>query len=279
MRFLKYGLSAAIMCFGGTVTAAAQSYSYNTEIHMVVEPSDTPVGEERTVSAAEPVLAARAYSPRSVRLDEKVTVGIIGSGVSFEEGTVLFGRYDDAAWTYCGIAGLDASSRLASAAVLGVLTAGTSLLLEPMRGQEVNCLYDEDNDGRFDSAWGGGISEYDSAFLAWTLTSKTISGTPAYSRVGLTEGPMMPIEITWNKNNKTGLLHFYTETSGKSVKTSAIALPAEGEEPVTHNQFGATFEIISYDAELDQLTYRVAEGSDRQYVRIPAQKTVTTTYY
>jgi len=269
-----WGVAIAVLICGH---ASAQTYTQRTDIHMVVEPSTTVVGETLTVGADEPILVADAYSLRAVELLSDITIGGLDSGVKFSKGSVLFGRYDDTVWTYCGIATHTASTKAVNTVVLGVLTGGLSLLTG-YEDTEIKCLYDADDDGTFESAWTGGIAVSDNAMVAFSLTETAMSSQTSYKRVDYTKGPIMPVEVKWAKNAKTGVITFTTIAGGISIQKKSISVPAIGAEPVEHSQFGAEFEVIGYDGQADKLTYQVKTGTKRSYYLVPAMKTITTQY-
>ncbi len=257
------------------IAAAGQTQTYRTDIMMVVEPSKTAVGETFTIGPEQPVLAADAYSPRAVKLLSDVTIGGIDSAVNFKKGAVLFGRYDKSIWTYCGIGEHNTSSKALNTVVLGVFTGGLSLL-SGYDDTEIKCLFDADDDGKFDSAWTGGIAESDTAMVAFSLRKTPMSAKPGYEKAKYTKGPVMPVEIKWTKNPKTGVITFSTMAGGISIQKRSIPVPAVGAGLVTHRQFGAEIEVISYDGEADRLTYQIKTGTKRSYFLVPAKKVITT---
>ncbi len=267
------GVIAVLLC----VSASAQTSIQRTDILMVVEPNTTVVGETLTIGSDEPVFVADAYSPRAVELLSDITVGGIDSGVKFSKGSVLFGRYDDTVWTYCGIAVHNASSKAINTVVLGVLTGGLSLLTG-YEDTEIKCLHDGNNDGTFESAWTGGLAESDNAMVAFSLTKTPMSSPTGYKRVEYTKGPIMPVEVNWTKNAKTGVLTFMTQAGGMTIQKKSIPVPALGAEPIEHSQFGAKFEVIGYDGQTDKLTYQIKNGTKRNYYLVPAKRTTTTQY-
>lgn len=274
---------ATLACAFGLATlsleAAAQTSVSRTNVHAIFEKNHDDVGQTITAGKDDTILSTVARSPRAVMLKEDVTIGTIGSGVNFEEGSILFGRYDKTVWTYCGVTGLNAESRVASAAALGVLTAGVSLLMEPARGKDFNCLYDSDNDGVFDSGWGAGAAISDDSMIAFSLSKKSLSLNPAYERVDYSKGPGMPIDIKWYKNKRGATITFQTVMSGKGIATTSKPIPAVGGEPVEVELSGTKFTLDSYDAENDTVKVTIVEGFDETYIRIPATRVITTSYY
>ena len=120
MKWKLASLALAMSCVVGITEANAQTSVSRTYVHTVIEQNREEDGQTITAGKDDAVLATVARSPRAVVLNEDVTIGALGSGVDFKKGAVLFGRYDKSVWTYCGITNLNAESRVASAAALGV---------------------------------------------------------------------------------------------------------------------------------------------------------------
>ena len=271
--------SAAALCAVATAAmaqpAAAQT-TVRTELHMVAAPSEMPVGETLTAAKGEPVLVSYAQSPRAVRLDADVVVGKLVSGNTLKAGDILFGRYDDGQWTYCAIDRLDSGGELVSEAIVGIFTAGLSLLDGPAR--YVECLHDADGDGVFDSAWTGGETQTENAFLAYTLARQSISGPTPYTRIDYKDGPAMPVRVDWSKRRKSGSIVFTVNIGDLDMHTKTVPVPAPGGDSQTVTILGAELEILGYDADAQTLRYRVNDNTARQYILVPASLTTTTTY-
>lgn len=279
MKWKSAGFALTVCSTLVTTQADAQQSVSRTDVHAIFAKNHEEVGQTITAGKEDAIISTVARSPRAVELKQDVTIGAIGSGVDFKAGAVLFGRYDKTVWTYCGITSLNAESRVASAAALGVLTAGFSLLLEPARGQDFNCLYDFDNDGVFDSGWGAGAAISDDSMIAFNLSKKSLSTNPAYERIDYTKGPGMPITIRWQKNKRAATITFKTHLSGRAISTATKPIPAIGGDPVEVELSGTKFMLNSYDAESETVNVTIEEGFDESYVRIPATRIISTQYY
>ena len=273
-------LAVVLLYLASTQSADAQIVTSRTNLYLVIEPNIVADTQSRTIQKNGAILETVARAPRAVKLTQDVTLGSIGTGVNFKAGDILFGRYDNSVWTYCGIAALNAESRVANAAVMGVLTAGFSLLLEPLDdGRVINCLTDADNDGVFDTGWGAGDTLTETSMVAFNVSRKSLSATPGYERVAPSLGPSMPVEIKWSKNGNAGTITFRTEIGGTGMDRVTTAIPANGSQPVEVKMTGATFMLEGYDAETRSIRVKIKEGIPNRYVRIPAVRTVTYTYY
>ena len=271
--------SAAALCtiaIAATAQTAAAQTTVRTELHMIAAPSEVPVGETLTAAKGEPVLVTFAQSPRAVRLDADVVVGKLASGNTLKAGDVLFGRYDDGQWTYCAIDRLDGGGEFVNEAIVGIFTGGLSLLDGPAR--YVECLHDADGDGVFDSAWTGGETQTENAFLAYTLTRQSISGPTPYSRIDYTDGPAMVVRVDWSKRRKSGSIAFTVDIGDLDLQTKTVPVPAPGGDSQTLSILGAELEILGYDADAETLSFRVNDNTARQYLLVPASLTTTTTY-
>ena len=235
-------------------------------------------GEELTIAEGEPVLTTDAISPRAVRLKENVTIGAVGSGVDLKAGDVLFGRYEESVWTYCALADLNAESRTTQAVATGILTLGYSLLLEGTRPQYVNCLHDAEDDGVFDTGWGGGSDFAEGALIAIELRRKSLSSEPEYERIDPRDGPKMPVSITWEKKRRAGTITFEMFAGGQRLATKGIAIPGGGGEPADFEIGDVRLRLVSYDAEAETITVEIVAGFPARYTRLQAVRTVTTTY-
>jgi hypothetical protein len=264
--------------------AQAQTTVNVTHVHTVFLANDTEDGTTKTVGVKEPIHASVSVPTRAVRLMEDVSIGNLGSGFNLKKDDILFGRYDDSVWTYCAFGNLNTESRVASAVMLGVLTAGTTLLLEAAgRPTEINCFYDADKDGMFDTAWNGGIAMTDTAQVAFTLNKKAMAGTPAYERVDPKLGTQMPVEITWSKVKNRAAIKFDLETGGRSISSEIVNIPASGEDPIDVKIGLVEFTLNSFSAgaekEDNTVDVTIKSGFQRQYRRIQARQVITTSYY
>ena len=272
IRRAGLALAALAAC---AASAGAQTSVQRTEIHLIVEPSSVETGVEKTAAKGEPLLVTEARSPRAVRLDADVTVGGLNSS-AIPAGTVLFGRYDDSAWSYCVNVKPNGGYQALDAVVAGVFTAGLSLLEGSPR--YMRCFHDADGDGVFDSAWTGPETRDKTAFLAYSLSEISLAEPVPYTRLPYTDGPAMPVEFAWTKQKKTNTLSVGAVIGGLDMNTTTVAVPAPGAEPTSFSRIGATVEILGYDAETQSVRYRVVDNSTRQYVNVPATLTTTTSY-
>lgn len=276
--FGRLAASAAAAISLCVASAAAQTSRSETDLYMIFEQTVVPAEPTLTIEKDGVVMETFARSPRAVQLKEDVTLGMIGSGIDFKEGSVLYGRYDKSVWSYCGVATLNTESRVASAALLGALTMGFTLLLEPMMDPRyTNCLYDTDNDGVFDTGWGTGDVASENSMVAFNMTEKSLSVKPAYERVDPSLGPGMPVRIKWQKNRKSPSITFYAEFANGISERVTKAIPAQGSEPAEVSIYGAVFLLESYDAEAKSIRVTVKEGFPTRYVRVPFVRTIT--YY
>lgn len=259
--------------------AAAQTSITRTDLHIMMLGQPEADGTTVTVGKDGVIHATQAMAPRAVKLTEDVTIGMIGTGVNFKAGDVLYGRYDDSVWTYCQITNLNAASATTVVAAEAVLTMGLSLLLDPTGGKHINCLYDSNSDGKFDGGWGGGTPMTDSAFVAFDMTPKSLSGTPGFERVDPTLGPRMPVEITWYKPKTSAAVTFRLTIAGTQVSSQVATIPAPGGDPVQVKLGGAVLLLDSYDAANETVTVTIKEGFSRRYTRVPAERVITTSYY
>ena len=278
-RFIALAGLAATCVLG----ASAQQTINTTHVHTVFLANDAEDGVTKTVARDAPVHSTVSVPTRAVRLKEDVSIGNLGTGFNFKEGDILFGRYDDSVWTYCAFGDLNTESRVASAVLLGVLTAGTSLLLEAAgRPTEINCFYDADKDGKFDTAWSGGIAMSDTAQVAFSLNKKTMDAEPAYERVDPQLGPQMPVTISWAKVRNQGVIKFGLTVGGTQIASETVNIPADGEAPVEVSLGLAEFTLNSFtagaEADLNTIDVTIKSGFERRYTRIKARQVITTTY-
>ncbi len=258
--------------------AAAQSVTGRTNIYMVVEKNRSLDGAKVTAGEDEAVITTTARSPRAVRLKEPVTIGVLGTAVDVPADTILYGRFDKSVWTYCTATSVTAESRIASEAAAAVLTAGfTLLLLGAERGKSLDCLFDEDSDGKFDSAWGGSAVANEESRVAFSFTERTMATKPAYERVPGEMGPGSTVELKWNKPKNEAKIHFSLLVGGDKIASEAVSIPAAGAKPEEFNIMGATFTLESYDSTAKRITINVKEGFSDFYARVPAVQTIT--YY
>lgn len=277
MKKLILGLAA--LCLG----PAAHAQLYNVaHMHVIFEPNNAQDGKTLTLGEEEAILSTTGYSPRAVKLEEDVTVGTLGSGYNLKKGDVLFGRYDDTVWTYCGFFQMNAESTAASAAALGVLTAGFTLLLEPFveRGDMI-CAYDANNDGKFDSGWGNSNVQKaeKSSFLIYSLAEKKLSSEVAYTKIDPREGVKMPIDLIWKKQKNSARIQFILRMAGERANSKFVDIPVVGEDPVPFELAGVKMKLKSYDATNETVTVEVEEGFQPRYERIRAIQIVTYSYY
>ena len=276
MKHIVMGASLITASVMLAPAAQAQSTVLRTEIHMVTSPSEADLNTNLTAAKKEPILVTYAQSPRAVRLDGDSAIGVVASKRDIKAGEILFGRYDDGQWTYCAIDKPNATGQVMDAIIGGIFTGGLSLLDGPAKF--IQCLHDADKDGVFETAWSGGETQTENAFLAYNLSKTTLAEPVSYSKVDYKEGPAMPVEITWSKNKKSGTLSFQTVIGDLSVGTKTISVPAPGADPEIVEIQGAKFEVLSYDPVAESLSYRILSNTSRQYLRLPATLTITTNY-
>lgn len=257
-------------------SAYAQATTQRTELHMVIAASDAELDRDLTAAADTSLLSTYAQSPRAVRLEETVTLGKAMSASTIEAGTILFGRYDDTVWTFCAIDKYDAAGQIADAIIVGIFTGGLSLLDGSPRS--VKCLHDADNDGVFESAWWGGETKTENAFLAFSLSPHSLSSRVKYTEVDYREGPRMPATIDWSKNKKTGTVAIKTTIGGLDLKNITVPIPTPGGDPEDTNILGGVIKVTGYDPDTDVLSYRITDNTQNQYALIPAVLTITTSY-
>jgi len=275
MKKWMLGLAMCTFSAAAAPTYAQTSYYY-TDLHVVLDETNVDDGV-KTAGKNEPLLEATARFPRSVILKEEASLGVAANLVKIPADTLMFGRYDDPVWTYCVLANLEAGGQALNAIVGGIFTAGLNLLDGSYKGAALNCLQDTDNDGDFDQGWGNNVAEESNPLIAYDLFKKTLGSSPKYERTSTENSPTVPVEIHWSKP-KSGNISVWVKTAGLSSRKQSVAMPAPGEEPGKAKLWGAEIDIISYDSETKELTYRVVKAPPRQYVRIDATKSITTTY-
>lgn len=274
---------AAFAFLGCAGLAAAQQTVNTTHVHTIFMANASEDGVTKTVDKNGVVHSTVSVPVRAVRLNEDVSIGNIGSGFNLKEGDILFGRYDNSVWTYCAFGNLNTESRVASAVLLGVLTAGTSLLLEAAgRPTEINCFHDQNDDGKFDTAWSGGIAEGETTQVAFTLNKKAMEARPAYERVDPKLGPQMPVTITWWKVKNQAAIQFKLNVGESRVSQKTVNIPSAGEDPVEVSLGLAKFKLNSFTPETEtqdgRIEVTIDTGFKQRYTRIRARQVITTTY-
>lgn len=255
--------------------SAAQSVTGRSDIYIVIDSNRALDGTKVTAGEDDAVIGTTAHSPRAVRLKEPVTIGVLGTAVDVAEGTILYGRFDKSVWTYCTATSMTAESRVASEAALAVLTAGVSLMtLAADRTKALDCLYDENNDGKFDSAWGGEAVTNTESRMTFNLSERTLATKPAYERVAGNLAPASKVELKWNKPKNEAKIHFSLLVGGDKMASEAVSIPAAGAKPEEFSVMGASFTLESYDSATKRVTVNVKEGFESFYARIPAVQTV-----
>ena len=276
---MKYLFASALMGLACAESVSAQTYA--TAVHLMIESNSSEDGSTKVIDEETAVLVTNAYSPRAARISQDVTVGMIGTGYDLKAGSVLFGRYEDSVWTYCGSFGMNTESAAASAVTLGVLTAGFTLLLEPfMDRKNTICLYDENNDGVFDTGWGDASpAAGGSKRIVYSLAPKSMTTSVPYERIDPQEGPKIPMDIIWRKPGRTGLITFILRMDGQNISKKTTAIPVSGDKPMTVDLGGVEFALQSYDAVNETIRIEIVKGYAARYERIPAVLTVSTSYY
>jgi hypothetical protein len=274
MKKLMLGLALSAFAAMATPSFAQTSYYY-TDLHVVLDETEVIEGVQ-TAERNEPLLEATARFPRAVILKEETSLGAAANLVKIPADTLMFGRYDDTVWTYCVLANLEAGGQALNAIVGGIFTAGLNLLDGSYKGAALNCLQDTDNDGDFDQGWGNNVAEESNPLIAYDLFKKKLDSSPKYERTSTENSPTVPVEIHWSKP-KSGNISVWIEAAGLRTRKQSVAMPSPGEAPGKAKLWGAEIDIISYDSETKALTYRIVKAPPRQYVRIDATKTITTT--
>ena len=276
MRYFVYFILS--LCFLPALSAQAQTQRFFTDLHVLTD-TVTVSDQEQTAAKGESLLVIDARFPRVVKLQDEVVIGNGANAVKLPAGAILFGRYDKTVWVYCALANLEPGGQALNAIVGGIFTGGLNLLTGSYKGSALNCLQDTDHDGVFDAGWSNGTAEAESPLIAYVMLPRAISAQSPYERLDVNEGPTFPIEFHWIRPKKTGNVTLQARIGLLKSSSKSVPVPAVGDAPQKVEIWGAEFEIISYDAETKTLTYRVLRGPNRQYARIPAMKTITTTYY
>lgn len=274
---LSFLLGALALGALAAPTATAQTTITDTNVHLIILGDESQDGTSKTAAKDEPVLVTAGVSPRAIRLKEDLTIGSLGTGVNFSAGDVMFGRYDDTVWTYCGIAGANAESRAVTETAAAVLTLGVSLLTIADRPDRVDCLHDANDDGVFDSAWGGGTATGENAMVVFDMSKRNMTTPVAYERIDPRDGPAMPVSITWRKGTGATIL-FGMDMGGKSVASESAAIPAAGADPSEVEIGGVKIMLTGYDATAETISLDIVEGFRGRYTRLPARRVIYTTY-
>ncbi|MEM9055132.1 MAG: hypothetical protein AAGB16_07390 [Pseudomonadota bacterium] len=198
-----------------------------------------------------------------------VTFGAAGNSVQFKQGQILFGRYDKTVWTYCGISNMTAAS------------AGLNILLLQVPDKQIACLFDEDDDGIFDSGWSGGDAMNSTSMVAYSLNGPhKLSEAPAYERIKADDGPGMPVELKWTKSRNSAVISFHLEISGKRTAQTAVPIPSKGGPANKVTIAGAEYNLVSYDADEKTITVEVVKPLPRRFTTLKATRVTTrrTTY-
>ncbi len=255
------------------ISPAAQAQLFDIAyMHVIFEPNSDKDGQTFTLEEDGVILQTTGYSPRSVKLEEDVTIGTFGSGYDLKAGSILFGRYDSSVWTYCGFFKMNSESTAAGVIALGVLTAGTTLLLEPFTDRgDIMCAYDSDNDGKFDSGWGSSdqVKKTDS-LLIYSLREKKLSQEVAYTQFDPATGMRMPFEVKCKKVSKRPRILFTLQMAGTVAGRKMVDIPVPGDDPVEVEIAGVKLKLKSYDSANKTITYEVEEGFKSRYERVRA---------
>jgi hypothetical protein len=212
-------------------------------------------------------------------LKQEIKAGGIGNEIVLKEGSLLFGRFDRTVWTYCGTSQLNAESRIASGAAMAVLTAGVSLLLEPLTdATRFRCLLDADKDGVFESAWGSGAPQAESALVLFDMNKQPMSGPAAYERIEPRQGPATEARIKWSKG-RGATITFSLSVGGLTGQSASAQIPSPGSPPSAVNVAGVKLKLKAYDAATDTVTVEIEEGFRELYSRLTGRRIITTTYY
>lgn len=247
---------------------AQTTYSY-TDLPVLIQASEVAPDSQATFGRKEAIDSTIAVSPRSVKLNADVTFGAAANSVKFNAGQVLFGRYEHTVWTYCGISNMTAAS------------AGLNMLFLQIPDKQIACLHDADDDGVFDTGWSGGDAIDGTNMAAFSLYGpRTLSAQPSYEHVAPEQGPGMPVELTWAKSRKSGVIAFSLEVSGRRIAQTAAAIPAKGSAPATFSISGAQYELSAYDAKEKSVTIKVLKPLSRRFTTLKATRVTTmrTTY-
>jgi hypothetical protein len=277
MRHLFMSVLAAGSMLAAPV-ALAQTSIATTDIHMLVLGDKSKNGATITASEGQPVITTMAVSPRAVQLKKETKAGGLGDEIVLKEGEILFGRFDRTVWTYCGGGQLNAESRIASGAAMAVLTAGFSLLLEPMMdATRFRCLLDGDKDGVFESAWGGGAPQAESALVLFDMYKQNLSAPVAYERVDPRKGPATEAPIKWSKG-RGATITFSLGVGGLTGQSASAQIPAPGAPATPVKVAGVKLKLVGYDAARNAVTVEIEEGFSDLYMRLSGRRVITTTY-
>ena len=265
---MKYLFVAALASVIYT-SASAQTHYAHTDLPLLIKASEAQTGVQITVQRKENVDSTLAVSPRSVQLASDVTFGAAGNSVRFEAGQVLFGRYANTVWTYCGISNMTAAS------------AGLNMLFLNIPDKQIACLYDVDKDGVFDSGWSGGDAINNTNMTAFSLHGpRSLSSNPNYESVDPELGPGMPVELKWSKPRNSSIINFRLEVSGKKTASKNAPIPAKGGPPTIVSVAGAEYQLHSYDAKAKTISISVVKPLPRRFTTLKATRVTTyrTTY-
>lgn len=274
-RLITLFAAAAILAApaGHSQTSIATS-----DIHMLVLGDKSKDGTTITAAEGQPVITTLAVSPRAVQLKKETKAGGLGDEIVLKEGEILFGRFDKTVWTYCGGAQLNAESRIASGAAMAVLTAGVSLLLEPMMdATRFRCLLDADKDGVFESAWGGGAPQAESALVLFDMYKQNLSAPVAYERVDPRKGPATEAVIKWSKG-RGATITFSLGVGGLTGQSASAQIPAPGAPATPVKVSGVKMKLVGYDPAKNTVTVEIEEGFRELYMRLSGRRVITTTY-
>ena len=265
MKYLFVAAATLTVC----ATASAQTYYSYADLPLLIKASEVQTGVETIIAQKETVDSTIGVSPRSVKLASDVTFGAAGNSVRFEAGQVLFGRYANTVWTYCGISNMTAAS------------AGLNMLFLNIPDKQIACLHDSDNDGVFDSGWSGGDAINSTNMTAFSLTGpRSLSSDPAYEQVDPELGPGMPVELNWKKSRNSSVITFSLEVSGKRTATKNAPIPAKGGAPTLVTIAGAEYLLHAFDAKDKTITVSVVKPLPRRFTTLKATRVTTmrTTY-
>jgi hypothetical protein len=258
--------------------AHAQTSVTTTDIHLLILGDRTKDGTTVTVGPGQSVITTKAVSPRAARLKKEIKAGGLGNEIVLKEGEILFGRFDKTVWTYCGTNQLNAESRLTSGAAMAVLTAGVSLLLEPMMdATRFRCLLDADKDGVFESAWGSGAPQLESALVLFDMERQNLSAPAAYERVDPHQGPAAEARINWSKG-RGATITFSLGVGDLTGQSASAPIPTPGAPPSLVKIAGTKLKLLAYDAKTDAITVEIEEGFSELYLRLNGRRIITTTY-
>ena len=265
---MKYLFVAAAALTIGAPANAQTYYSY-ADLPLLMKASKTQTGIETIIQQKESVDSTLGVSPRSVKLASDVTFGAAGNSVRFEADQILFGRYANTVWTYCGISNMTAAS------------AGLNMLFLNIPDKQIACLHDSDSDGVFDSGWSGGDAINSTNMTAFSLSGpRSLSSDPAYEKVDPELGPGMPVELVWKKSRNSSVISFSLEISGKPTAAKNAPIPAKGGPPTTVSIAGAEYLLHGYDAKEKSISVSVVKPLPRRFTTLKATRVTTmrTTY-